>query len=226
MAEFLSMIPARYIDAVLSVFLVVISASGHEYGHALAAHLCGDDTAKERGRLTLNPFAHIDPVGSVLLPLILVLTSGTYIAFAKPVPYNSARLKNPGQDDAMVAIAGPAMNLVQAIVGAIVFRLASPVLLGAGVAGVWAARILLLYTMVNVSLMLFNLLPIPPLDGSKLLLPFLGGKARERYHQIQRYALPVTLIALYVLPRYLGIDPVGWWISGVGGRILDVLLGV
>ena len=105
------------------VLLVMLSTSIHEFSHAYAAHLLGDDTAKEHGRLTLNPLAHLDPVGSFLLPLIMALGNGPVFAYANPVPYNPRRLRNPGRDDALVALAGPLSNVAQALVGAAIVRI-------------------------------------------------------------------------------------------------------
>ena len=113
----------RIFTTVISIFLVMISASLHEFGHAYAAYRCGDDTAKRAGRLTLNPFAHIDRFGSIVLPLIMGLMGGPVLAFAKPVPYNPNNLRNPQRDEVIVAFAGPLANLLQASIGAIVCRL-------------------------------------------------------------------------------------------------------
>ena len=216
---------SRIINTVLVVAVVVVSASIHEYGHALAAYRCGDPTAAEQGRLTMDPLAHIDPFGSVLLPLLLSLAGGVTLAYARPVPYNPNRLRNRRRDEVIVAVAGPAMNLVQAVVGAVVFRIAAPQLAAVGEAGVWVARALLTYVSVNVSLMLFNLIPLPPLDGSKILTPLFKGEALQRYYQVQRYAMPIMLVLLFVLPQYLGFDPIGMYVGGVGNLILDLLLG-
>ena len=108
----------RIASIALTVLLVMFSAIVHEVAHGLAALACGDPTAKEHGRLTLNPAAHLDGFGSVLLPLVMALLGGPVFAFAKPVPYNPARLRNPRRDELVVALAGPASNLVQAAVGA------------------------------------------------------------------------------------------------------------
>lgn len=219
----------------LAIALVIISASMHEFGHAYAAHLCGDDTAKERGRMTINPLAHIDLFGSVILPLILVLSGSGYLAFAKPVPYNRNRLRNPGRDDVIVALAGPLMNILQAVAGALAFHACLTLLYGNDASpyylylierhpASWIPLALQLYVQVNCSLAFFNLLPIPPLDGSKLLIPFFKGDARRIYDTIQGYALPVTMILIWIAPRY-GIDPIGWWLDLTAGRLEALLLG-
>ena len=107
-----------------SVALVMLSAIVHEVAHGWVAYKLGDPTAKQAGRLTLNPLAHLDPVGSVLLPLLMAWIGGPVFAFAKPVPYNPYNLRNPRRDEVLVALAGPASNLLQALVGAVAFRLA------------------------------------------------------------------------------------------------------
>ena len=107
----------RLISIAVTVLLVMFSAIVHEVAHGLAAHLCGDDTAKEAGRLTLDPRAHLDPIGSVVLPVMMALLGGPVFAFAKPVPYNPYRLRKPRRDELIVALAGPASNLAQALLG-------------------------------------------------------------------------------------------------------------
>ena len=222
---------------ILAVGLVVISASLHEFGHAFAAHCCGDDTAKEQGRLTINPLAHIDPFGSVLLPLLLVVSGFGYMAYARPVPYNPNRLRNPRRDEVIVAAAGPISNLLQALVGALLYRLSLTMLYGdaqwpyylyfletAPIS--WLPLALQLYVQVNCSLAFFNLLPIPPLDGSKLLSPlFKTPKARRWWYEVQRYALPVTFALIWLAPEVLGVDPIGWVLDMTAGRLGDALLG-
>lgn len=219
----------------IAVALIVLSASLHEFGHAYAAYRCGDSTAKERGRLTINPLAHIDPFGSVVLPLILMLSGMGYMAYAKPVPYNPYRLRNPQRDELIVAFAGPAANILQAAVAAIVYRLGLSLVYGVdmpmylsyvpGSPLAWLFLVLQLYIQVNCSLALFNLLPIPPLDGSSILSFFFRGEKRSLYYHIQRYALPITLVLIWILPEFTGIDPVGWWLDGTAGRLETFLLG-
>ena len=229
---------ARLFQIVLTVVLLMISAVVHEVAHGFAAHLCGDDTAKEAGRLSLNPARHIDPFGSVVLPLVMALAGGAVFAFAKPVPYNPARLRNRRRDEVLVALAGPASNVVQALVGAGLFELgwravvASPSLLMGPtlpVVGNTPMGLLLTvlssYVWVNLMLCFFNLIPLPPLDGSKVLCFFLKGEALQRYYQVQHYAMPILIVALYVIPR-LGFDPVGAYLDLTAGNVANLLLGV
>ena len=215
----------RFLQVALSVLLVTLSASFHEYAHALAAHLLGDDTAKEQGRLTPNPLAHIDPFGSLVLPILMALMDGPVFAFAKPVPYNPNRLRNPGRDDALVALAGPLANLVQALVGTVLLRTVGNAFLHmTGRAAFWGYLVFYLYVYVNLSLMFFNLIPLPPLDGSKLITPFLKGEALESYYRIQSYALPILFIVLYLAPAVLGFDPIGAYMQLTAGNLMDFLL--
>lgn len=213
----------------VSVLLVMFSATVHEVAHGWAALRCGDATAKEAGRLTLDPRAHLDGFGSVALPLIMALMGGPMFAFAKPVPYNPNRLRNPRRDEVIVALAGPVSNLLQALVGTALFGMVwfsrAAILSVLGQAGaMWAARITTTYIYVNLTLAFFNLIPFPPLDGSKVIMPLLHGLAREEYYRIQAYAMPVLIIALYVLPSFLGVDPVGAFLDLTAGNLYDLLV--
>lgn len=221
----------RIASIALTVLLVMFSAIVHEVAHGLAALACGDPTAKEHGRLTLNPAAHLDGFGSVLLPLVMALLGGPVFAFAKPVPYNPRRLRNPRRDELVVALAGPASNLVQAAVGACVLRLAWDPLVSAALAGTlpvdvfgWIYTALYTYVAVNLVLCFFNLIPIPPLDGSKVVLYFLSGEARASYYRLQQYAMPILIVVLYLIPSMLRIDPVGIYLDATAYRILDLML--
>ncbi len=179
---------------VLPVFLLSIVT--HECAHGLAALACGDPTARDRGRLTLNPLPHVDLVGSLLLPGLLLLThSPVLFGWAKPVPINGANLRDPRNDPVKVALAGPAANALLALAFAALARLAPASGLLAplremGVAGVvW-----------NCALGLFNLIPIPPLDGSWVLMRFLRLRHILVLHQFRLLGLGLLMVALSV-PR-------------------------
>ena len=208
----------------ISVLALVMGSSFHEASHALAAHLCGDDTAKEAGRLTLNPLSHIDPVGSVLLPAAQVFLHGPIIAFAKPVPSTPYRLKNRKTDEAIVAVAGPLSNLVQALLCAALYQAAKAAYLSCFAEG-WlcVAQALSVFVYVNLMLCFFNLLPIPPLDGSKVIGIFLPVEARERFYVIERYAMLVLIVVLWVLPSVAGIDLIGSYLDATALPLYDVL---
>ena len=221
------------VSIVISLVLVMFSATLHEVAHGYAAYKLGDPTAKMAGRLTLNPKAHLDPVGSVVLPLMMAIAGGPIFAFAKPVPYNPNNLRNPRRDELLVALAGPASNLAQALLGALAFNLAFDPIANAYGAGSMSYEVatgilmvLSTYVMVNVMLMCFNLIPLPPLDGSKVILFFMHGKARETYYRWQGYSMTILLVAMSLLPQYFGIDPIGWLLDRTAYPLYQLLLGV
>ena len=152
----------QLIDAVFLVAIIMFSAVIHELMHGVAANKLGDPTARLMGRLTLNPIVHLDAFGSVLLPIVLALTqSPVLFGWAKPVPYNPYNLRPGRFSEAIVAGAGPASNLAIALLGGLVIRL--------GVLPAGQSDIVFLIVLVNIMLFLFNLIPVPPLDGSKVL---------------------------------------------------------
>lgn len=175
-----------------SIGIVVIGITTHEAAHAWVADRLGDPTARLMGRVTLNPLPHIDLFMTVLLPLMLLLSPSPVIfGGAKPVPVQTHRMRNPFRGLALVAIAGPASNFLQA-------------LLWAGVAsvflhlGIWdetakGIDILIIGVLGNLFLMAFNLIPIPPLDGSRVVLYFLRGEARKSFAQLERYGMFIIL---------------------------------
>lgn len=213
------------------VVLVAFSAIVHECAHGWTAYKLGDPTAKEMGRLTLNPLAHIDPVGSILIPLIMALLGGPMFAFAKPVPFNPRRLRNPERDEALVALAGPVSNILQALLGTILLWLivtVSDAMIMNGIDVLDASNVLVQifvnYIYINLTLAFFNLIPIPPLDGSKLLSPLLRGESRKVYNYLQLYGMPILLLIVYALPRFIGIDLVGIYLDFTVGNVFNLLL--
>lgn len=215
----------RYVQIALSVALVMFSAILHEIAHGWVAYKCGDNTAKNAGRLTLNPAKHLDPFGSIALPLIMAFAGGPVFAFAKPVPYNPNNLRHPRRDEVLVAFAGPCSNLLQALVGAAVYHVADMFFYSAPQAMYILMIVAYLYIDVNLMLMFFNLIPLPPLDGSAIISPLLSGRARQTYYQIQAYSLPILLVALYLVPMVFRVDPLGAYLNAASNFMLDVLLG-
>jgi Zn-dependent protease len=171
------------------IFLYVIiigSAVFHEYMHGWMAYKLGDSTAKDLGRLTLNPLKHMDPVGTVLLPLFLIIAGFGFIGWAKPVPYNPYNLSDQRYGSTKVAFAGPGANLVIALLLAVIVRL--------DIVGAQFYLILSWVIFINIFLALFNLIPVPPLDGSKLLL----DRFPRYFHALQQLSYFGIIIALFV----------------------------
>ena len=172
------------IDAVALIVGIVI----HESAHALAAYVLGDKTARSRGRVSLNPLAHIDPFGTVLLPLLMLAAGGPVFAFAKPVPVYLNNLKHPKRDELLVALAGPLSNVLLALAGALIGYVLLPLLAGQAAMSLlyYLFSFFMTFIVVNLSLAFFNLIPLPPLDGSSILVPFLKGTALREYYRIQQ----------------------------------------
>lgn len=217
---------------VMSALAVVIGIVVHESSHALAAYALGDKTARSRGRVSLNPLRHIDPFGTVVLPLLMIAMGGPVFAFAKPVPVYLNNLKHPRRDEVIVSLAGPASNIVLAVLSAALLGVLDSAL-GAGVLAWQAANVLATFAItslsVNLSLAFFNLIPFPPLDGSSILVLFLKGRPLERYCEIQRYSMPILIIVLYFIPRFTGIDLIGAYfdltVYPLGNALLSWALG-
>ena len=175
----------------LPAFLLAIIL--HEVAHGYVAYRLGDDTAKRAGRLTLSPLPHIDPVGAIFY--VVSSLAGAGFGWAKPVPVSLERLRNPRRDDILVTLAGPGANLAQAIIWALLLRLAAQ--LGSGTLGLALVQFCFLGIAINSLLMFFNLLPIPPLDGSHVAFRLLGS---HDPYLVQRLA-PVGFIVLLVIIR-------------------------
>ncbi|MAF24881.1 hypothetical protein CL634_04825 [bacterium] len=180
----------------LAFFFIVITMSAiiHEYAHGWVADRLGDPTAKYAGRLTLNPMAHIDPFGTLLLPLLMLLVSnGSFLfAYAKPVPYNPFNLRYGKWGSALVAGAGPLSNLILAIVFGILIRVLPVSTFGA---------FLSIIVYANILLMVFNLVPIPPLDGSKILFALLPERFNQFKQNLERYGPILLLFFIFFLFR-------------------------
>ena len=187
------------------IFSIII----HEISHGAMAFKLGDNTAKDAGRLTLNPLKHIDPIGSIILPLSLYLISagGFILGWAKPVPYNPLNLKNPRSGSALIGIAGPLSNLILATVFAVIIRILNPF---AGLEAV--APLLILFNIVvliNILLAVFNLLPIPPLDGASILFALLPSK----YDNVRRFLTQYGfyILIFFILFGFQLITPIIYW---------------
>jgi Zn-dependent protease len=182
---------------VIAFLVLLFSLTVHEASHAWAAYRCGDSTARALGRMTLNPVAHIDPIGTVVFPLIAIATHVPVIGWAKPVPVNEGRLRSPRRDMMLVAAAGPASNLALAVSAAVLIRVLVPLSGPGSEAGVGAplAEALARLLEINVLLAIFNMLPIPPLDGSGVLEGLLPPGAAVVFAKVRPYGF-VLLYAL------------------------------
>lgn len=189
---------------VFQVIVLIFSAVIHEYMHGWVADRLGDPTAKNLGRLTLNPIKHLDWFGSFLLPLVMLVSRMPFVfGWAKPVPYNPYNLRDKKWGGAKVALAGPLANFVVAIFFALVFRFMPFVSLTFN--GLIAAIIY-----INLVLMIFNLVPLPPLDGSKVLAPFLSPRWQEKYLNLERFGF--IFVILFVMLGFGLIMPIINWL--------------
>lgn len=168
---------------IFQILVLLFSVVIHEVSHGLAALRCGDDTAERLGRLSLNPLKHLDPIGSVVLPLLLIfMKSGFVFGWAKPVPYNPLKLKNPRRDTALLAFAGPLANFSVALIFGLIIR---TIMITSSFVSL--LPFLVIIVQVNLILGVFNLMPIPPLDGSKILFYFFPSSKLEMF--LSQYGL-------------------------------------
>ncbi len=185
---------------IFQIIILIFSVVIHEVSHGLMAEHLGDDTARKMGRLTLNPLRHIDPMGSIVVPLVLAIPAlfgqpTILFGWAKPVPYNPRNLKKPEEQGALIASAGPASNLLLALVFGILYRILPLVSMVT-----YSPAISALFSMIveiNIALGIFNLVPIPPLDGSKILFPFLPRSAEKIRLILERYGFLILLVFIF-----------------------------
>jgi len=190
---------------ILSIIILIFSVIIHEVSHGYMADVLGDPTARLQGRLTLNPLKHIDPVGSIIVPLITSAFGFTF-GWAKPVIYNPYNLKNKRQGEFLIALAGPLSNLSLAIIFGLLLR----ALASAATAISPAMAVLMTIVLINIVLTIFNLIPLPPLDGSKLLLAFLPNQYGRFRRTLEMYAPLFVLIVVFVLWQV--VQPVIPWV--------------
>lgn len=199
----------------IRVFVLIISLSFHEASHAYAAWRLGDDTAKRMGRMSLNPLVHLDPIGT------LMILGAMPIGWAKPVPVDARNIRNPRSGMPLVAFAGPLSNLVLAFSGCLVYAVLSERLLGSG----WYSM-LILFIQVNFSLAIFNLLPIAPLDGSKIVTAFMSDSVADRFENalVRMGVFPLILLVAFEA-LHAGPGPIRYWFH-FWRPLIDPILGL
>ncbi len=183
-------------DAIFQIIILIFSVVIHEVSHGYAAYLLGDRTAQYEGRLTLNPLKHLDPVGSIILPLLLYISNaGFMVGWAKPVPFNPYNLRNQRWGEALVAVAGPLSNIIIAIVFGLLLRVA----LASGYANEQILNITSYIVLINLVLAIFNLVPVPPLDGSKIIFSvFQIGYSQTRVF-LERFGMVLVILFVFFL---------------------------
>lgn len=200
---------------IIAYFILLFAITIHESAHGWAAFKFGDPTAYNLGRITLNPIPHIDPIGTVILPLIMMITSIPFIGWAKPVPVNPLNLRNPRRDNLWISAAGPISNMTAAVVflvGIVILKFLNPNIVyflrsfifaqtgfGSGFHPLGGLALILFYgALINTLLAIFNLIPIPPLDGSGVLMGLLSDEAAEKYDRIRPFGFLIILGLLFI----------------------------
>ncbi len=204
----------------ISIFAlpVIFAITVHEYAHGWVAHKLGDNTAKSLGRLTLNPIKHVDILGTVIVPAALLMLGGFLFGWAKPVPVDMRYFKNPRQDMAWVAVAGPFSNLIMAWLWALLIPIGKALYATAPDVGLFLIYSAQAGVVINIALMVLNLLPIPPLDGSRILSAFLPAHISYQFNRLEQYGFIILIILLAsgLLAQFIGpiIHYLQNWILG------------
>lgn len=225
----------QIIQIALMVIAFIPAIVLHECAHGYAAYKLGDPTAKNAGRLTLNPVAHVDLFGTIILPACLIAMSmlgggvGMMFGYAKPVPYNPRYFKDIRQGELIVGLAGPAANLIMSLVGAAIawggislYHMIGQV----PEIGLYVWYFGVYFCTVNLCLAFFNLIPLPPLDGSSIIAVFLSDNALKTYYKVQRYSMFILLLLILVLPYLTNIDIIGIYLNATAGNLSKLLLPI
>ncbi len=208
------------------VIPVLLAVTLHEAAHGFAARHFGDNTAWAMGRVTLNPLKHIDPFGTVLLPAFLLLIRSPFLfGYAKPVPVNFRALRNPLRDMVWVALAGPGMNIGLALAAALLFHL---VLYLPGSVAPWVAQNLENAIVINVVLAVFNMIPLPPLDGGRVAVGLLPHALAKPLQELEPYGMPILIGLIFILPlvgQNIGADlnVISWLITNAADPIIRAM---
>jgi Zn-dependent protease len=216
-----------YLQYLCTILAFIPAIVFHEVAHGFVAWKLGDPTAKSKGRLSLNPLKHIDIFGTVILPAFLMLTNLPVFGYAKPVPYNPMYFKDKRKGDFLVGIAGPLANFVLAIIGSalmfLMLRINSLVISNGFLYCVYYI-FLPEFIIINLCLMFFNLIPIPPLDGSSIIALFIPERYLPKWYSIQAYAMPILIIVMVFLPYLTTFDPLTLYIRATAGNLANLLI--
>lgn len=204
------------------VFAIVL----HEISHGWAANAFGDPTARRLGRLSLNPIRHVDPVGTIALPLILAVSGAPVFGWAKPVPVVARRMRKPRLHMMLVALAGPGMNLLLALLAALALALIGPPAPGQGAGWDFLYLNLANFLIINIFLAIFNMLPIPPFDGGHVVEGLLPRPLAARYARLGRFGFPLLIFLLVLLPMLMPQANIVAWLVVPPVRLLVGLLGL
>jgi len=220
-------------EVLAAILAAVMAITLHEAAHGYAALAMGDTTARDQGRLSLNPWRHVDDVGTLIVPglllIVQVLTIGRVeflFGWAKPVPVDPQAMRNPRSGMAWVAAAGPAMNFALALLAGLAVHAVSALIWPLSPdSAVVLYRFIWLFILTNLVLGLFNLLPIPPLDGGRVMNALLPARAAATYMRLERWGILLVLLLVFVLPRLThGVDPVGMLLQSVLGKAIRFVI--
>ncbi|MDY0340736.1 MAG: site-2 protease family protein [Coriobacteriia bacterium] len=225
---------SEWMFGILELAMFIPAIVLHEVSHGYVSYRLGDPTAKMKGRLSLNPIKHMDLFGTVLLPLMLWASGAPVFGYAKPVPINPGYYKDYRKGMMLTGLAGPTTNLTLAVVSGLLVRMLLP--LGDLATGTtadatftvlgWVVYALYFFSQINLVLMFFNLIPIPPLDGSRVLPLFLSDKALMKYHQVERYGILIFFGLLLLVPRIVGFSPIGVYFDYTVYPLLSLFTGI